>query len=245
MNSLVQYESSDDDQDIDDQNEHIVNSKRNTFSNTSYESISSMPKLPSFFDKPESSRTDSSYDHQGRVRTVPHQYDSWATYVYCKVELSHELLAFHPYLKHAEMLPEQHISLSRPVYLRKYQLAPFTRSIKAALRNIKRFDVSFAQVSHLTNDEKTRSFLTLEIGHGYNQLFKCMKHVDNVMREYHKPVFYNPPRFHASIAWSLKQSTIASIHIPPQVIEEIVANVFNIDKVYIKMGNRLETLSLD
>ncbi|EPB83698.1 hypothetical protein HMPREF1544_09548 [Mucor circinelloides 1006PhL] len=204
-----------------------------------------MPKLPSFFDKPESAKTDNSRDHQGRVRTVPHQHDSWATYVYCKVELSHELLALHPYLKDAEMLPEQHISLSRPVYLRKYQLTPFTRSIKAALRDIQRFDVSFAQISHLTNDEKTRSFLTLEIGHGYNQLHKCMKFVDNVMREYHKPIFYDPPRFHASFAWSLKQSTIASIRIPPHVIEQIVSNVFSIDKVYVKMGNRLETVSLD
>ncbi|CAO3614233.1 unnamed protein product [Mucor fragilis] len=246
MNSLVQYDSSDDDeQDISGQNEHNECLKRDTSSDTVNKSVSNMPKLPSFFDKPESTRNDSSRDHQGRVRTVPHQHDSWATYVYCKVELSHELLAFRPYLKDAELLPEQHISLSRPVYLRKYQLTPFTRSIKAALRNAKRFDVSFAQISHLTNDEKTRSFLTLEVGHGYNQLLKCMKHVDNVMREYHKPVFYNPPRFHTSIAWSLKQSTIASIHIPPQVIEETVANVFNIDKVYIKMGNRLETISFD
>ncbi|KAL0140812.1 U6 snRNA phosphodiesterase Usb1 [Mucor lusitanicus] len=247
MNSLVQYDSSssDDDQDVNDQNEHHTNLKQDASSDNVNKSVPNMPKLPSFFDKPEPSRVDSSRDHQGRVRTVPHQHDSWATYVYCKVELSHELLALHPYLKDVELLPEQHISLSRPVYLRKYQLTPFTRSIKAALRNTKRFDASFAQVSHLTNDEKTRAFLTLEIGHGYNQLLKCMKHVDNVMREYHKPTFYNPPRFHASIAWSLKQAAIEAIHIPPQTVEEIVANVFNIDKVYIKMGNRLETISLE
>lgn len=96
-----------------------------------------------------------------------------------KVELSHELLALHPYLKDAEMLLEQHISLSRPVYLRKYQLTPFTRSIKAALRDIQRFDVSFAQISHLTNDEKTRSFLTLEIGHGYNQVGIALAYFDH------------------------------------------------------------------
>ncbi|KAL9553016.1 hypothetical protein MBANPS3_003481 [Mucor bainieri] len=246
MNSLVQYDSSDDDeQHTNDRNEHNDNLRQDTSSDTLNESAPQMPKLPSFFDKPEPTRIESSRNHQGRVRTVPHQHDSWATYVYCKVELSHELRALHPYLKDVELLPEQHISLSRPVYLRKYQLTPFTRSIKAALRDTKRFDVSFAQVSHLTNDEKTRSFLTLEIGHGYNQLLKSMKHVDNVMREYHKPVFYNPPRFHASIAWSLEPSAIASIHIPPQIMEEIVANVFNVDKVYIKMGNRLETISLD
>lgn len=43
-----------------------------------------MPKLPSFFDKPEPVQIINSKNHEGRVRTVPHQHDSWATYVYCK-----------------------------------------------------------------------------------------------------------------------------------------------------------------
>jgi hypothetical protein len=45
-----------------------------------------MPKLPAFFDsqtqKPNTN-SDSS-KHKGRVRAVPHQEDSWATYVYFK-----------------------------------------------------------------------------------------------------------------------------------------------------------------
>ncbi|KAI8646160.1 U6 snRNA phosphodiesterase Usb1 [Parasitella parasitica] len=202
-----------------------------------------MPKLPSFFDQPKPEQ--SKKDHQGRVRTVPHQHDSWATYVYCKVDLSVEVQKLLPHLKQAELLPEHHISLSRPVYLRRYQVSPFKADIKASLRNSSRFDLSFAQIAHLTNDEKTRSFLTLEIGHGYNQLFECMTCIDKVMKNYHKPTFYDPPRFHASIAWSLKDSTVKSIHIPPEMIEELAKDVFNIDKVYIKMGNILETVSLN
>ncbi|KAI8078234.1 UPF0406 protein C16orf57, partial [Gilbertella persicaria] len=100
---------------------------------------------------------------------------------------------------------EQHISLSRPVYLRKYQLDQFAQEIKEALAHISSFSIAFAQLAPLTNDEKTRSFLTLEIGTGYNELQQCMKCVDKIMLQYHKPVFYHPPRFHTSIAWSLNQ----------------------------------------
>ncbi|KAG2213744.1 hypothetical protein INT46_009892 [Mucor plumbeus] len=236
MNSLVHYDSSD-----DDTEEQIVCLKRKASNDVMNESLPKMPKLPSFFDKPEPVQIINSKNHEGRVRTVPHQHDSWATYVYCKVDLSHELQQLLPHLKEAKILPEQHISLSRPVYLRKYQLDSFTTSIKATLRNLSKFDISFAQAQHLTNDERTRFFLTLEIGYGYNELFKCMDCVDKVMREYRKPTFYDPPRFHASIAWSLQELTIESIHIPPDIIEELAKSVHHIIKnsykYYILMQN--------
>jgi hypothetical protein len=52
-----------------------------------------MPKLPAFFDsqiqKPNVNSNSSK--HKGRVRTVPHQEDSWATYVYFKGTKTAEL----------------------------------------------------------------------------------------------------------------------------------------------------------
>ncbi|CEP14315.1 hypothetical protein [Parasitella parasitica] len=243
MNSLKQYTSSDDEVDADDQLDEKSAIKRIVSNNNINESVPKMPKLPSFFDQQKAEQ--SKKDHQGRVRSVPHQHNSWATYVYCKVDLSSEVQKLLPHLKEAELLPEHHISLSRPVYLQKHQLNSFKAAVRASLRNSSRFYISFAQVSQLTNDEKTRSFLTLEIGHGYNQLFEFMTCVDKVMKRYHKPTFYQPPRFHASIAWSLKESTIESINIPPKLTEEIAKDVFNIDKVYIKMGHILEIVLLE
>lgn len=53
-----------------------------------------MPKLPTFFD-PQTQKPNLGYNsskHKGRVRTVPHQEDSWATYVYFKGTESLEIL---------------------------------------------------------------------------------------------------------------------------------------------------------
>jgi hypothetical protein len=71
-----------------------------------------------------------------------------------------------------------------------------------------------------------------------------MKHVDKVMTQYRKPMFYDPPRFHTSIAWSLKEETIASLNIPSTAIEHLIKDVYHISKLYIKMGNRIETMDL-
>lgn len=69
-----------------------------------------------------------------------------------------------------EPIDEQHISLSRTVYLREHQLTPFLNAIRDELRDTKPFIISFAQIAPLTNDEKTRSFVTLEVGTGYNEV---------------------------------------------------------------------------
>lgn len=69
-----------------------------------------------------------------------------------------------------EAIKEQHISLSKTVYLKHYQLNKFVKCIRDAIGDRKAFKLSFAQVACLTNDDKTRSFLTLEVGNGYNEV---------------------------------------------------------------------------
>lgn len=69
-----------------------------------------------------------------------------------------------------ELIEEQHISLSKTVYLREHQLQPFVLAIKNLLSDTKPFTLSFAQIAQLTNEEKTRSFVTLEVGAGYNEV---------------------------------------------------------------------------
>lgn len=137
-----------------------------------------MPKLPSFFDTtlPISSLV----DKQGRKRTVPHKKNSWATYVYFQVDLSQDKPNILKYCKGLEEIDEQHISLSRTVYLKQHQLDSFIKSIDNKLKSIKSFDLSFAQIAQLTNDEKTRSFVTLEVGKGYNEVSKYLNILLNI-----------------------------------------------------------------
>jgi hypothetical protein len=65
---------------------------------------------------------------------------------------------------------DPHISLSRPLFLKQHQLDSFSSLLKKNLANEKAFTISFAQISQLTNDDKTRSFITLEIGQGYSEV---------------------------------------------------------------------------
>lgn len=84
---------------------------------------------------------------------------------------------------------ELHISLSRPTYLRTHQREDLKKAVKSLSRRfppyvifygklyprghntlLRRFTVSFAAFSELTNDEKTRTFLAMEIGAGHHEV---------------------------------------------------------------------------
>ncbi|KAI9261707.1 U6 snRNA phosphodiesterase Usb1 [Sporodiniella umbellata] len=200
-----------------------------------------MPKLSSFFDPPSILQVSN-----GRQRAVPHKENSWATYVYAKVDVESEKASFLKDLDCLEEIPEQHISLSKTVFFKKIQLEPFTRKIRHNLSSMKQFTFSFAQPSCLINDHKTRAFLTFEVGQGYNEFYKCMEKVDRVMHSFSKEAFYQPPRFHASIASSSNIELIEKSipKISESLREELVHQTFRITRLYIKMGNCMETIVL-
>ena len=95
---------------------------------------------------------------------------------------------------------ELHISLSRPTYLRAHQREDLKRAIKAVAKahapyvhgismryesnspGAVRFKASFATFSELMNDEKTRTFLTLEVGAGHNEVsHSSVRHILEVL----------------------------------------------------------------
>ncbi|KAI8982415.1 hypothetical protein BDF20DRAFT_866808 [Mycotypha africana] len=253
MTSLVDYTSSSSEDEVEiAPKRETADRKRKASASKDTTTSNKMPKLPAFFSPTStvssaSSMTSQKKDLKGRIRTVPHIADSWATYVYCKVDLSSEMKTLSPHLLHSEgvvLIEEQHISLSRPVYLKKFQLDSFAKDVRDTFSGQTPFHVSFAQAATLVNDEKTRAFYTLEIGKGYNELYSCMQSIDRVMNKYRLPVFYDPPRFHTSIAWALSEKTIASIRIPTFLLDPIVKDEYLITKVYLKMGNKLETIEL-
>jgi len=133
-------------------------------------------------------------------------------------------------------LLELHISLSRPIFLRAHQREEFKRAVKNIAKSQKpfvchlvshlylislatSFQVSFTTLSELTNDEKTRTFLTMDIGAGFPEvgprfflkhfLFNCMqmrnlcKALSPALSSIRQQEYYTDPKFHASIAWAL------------------------------------------
>ncbi|KAF8552765.1 hypothetical protein OG21DRAFT_1340032 [Imleria badia] len=164
--------------------------------------------------------------HQGRARTVPHVEGQYSTYIYVPLVLHHED-ALYTLVEDALTLAstdvptlhtigrqergrELHISLSRPLFLRAHQREDFKRAVKQVASSIAPFDASFTTFSELTNDERTRTFLALDIGAGHGELRRCLDFLGPTLRLLRQREFYGDPKFHASIAWALMEKTPSS-----------------------------------
>lgn len=165
--------------------------------------------------------------------------------IFFSVDLAEDKQAILKHCVGLEEIEQQHISLSRTIYLKMHELEKFVQEIRLMLYDIRSFDISFAQIAQLTNDEKTRSFVTLEVGSGYNELLECVKLVDKVVKSFQQPEFYDPPRFHTSVAWSLSEDDIKNLNIPSScIVEAMTNNHFHLSRLYIKQGNRISHIDL-
>ncbi|RHZ44831.1 hypothetical protein Glove_709g76 [Diversispora epigaea] len=136
-----------------------------------------------------------------------------------------------------------HISLSRPIFLKYFQIDKFWDKLKKGFEDQKRFTLSFSGIEYLVNDAKTKSFLTLEVGKGIYELKRLLEHVNKVAKEFRQQEFYEKPRFHASILWSVGESTIdrtlRDIIIKNEVYESIIRDfVFVIERMVCGIGNK-------
>ncbi|KAG2065043.1 hypothetical protein BDR04DRAFT_1109161 [Suillus decipiens] len=171
--------------------------------------------------------------HQGRVRTTPHVEGQYAAYVYIPLVVQYGTALYSlidevlNVIK--EMVPaahaigeidtceksgglvvnnfhrvrELHLSLTRPIFLRAHQREEFKQAIKLIASRRAPFQASFATFSELTNDERTRAFLSLEVGAGHNELRDLLSALSPTLRSLRQRDFYSQPRFHVSIAWAL------------------------------------------
>ncbi|KAI0917585.1 hypothetical protein AcW2_007686 [Taiwanofungus camphoratus] len=98
---------------------------------------------------------------------------------------------------------ELHVSLTRPIYLRAHQREALRRAVNTVARSQSAFSSSFATFTELTNDERTRTFLALEVGAGHHQLKALSDALTPTLRSIRQDEFYAEPRFHASFAWAL------------------------------------------
>ncbi|CAG8666834.1 26197_t:CDS:2 [Gigaspora margarita] len=126
-----------------------------------------------------------------------------------------------------------HISLSRPLFLKYFQIERFWDNLRKGFEDKKR---------NFTNDEKTRSFLALEVGKGINELKTLLEHVNKVAKDFRQEEFYENPRFHASILWSVGDNPIYESLRDTLInsgFEDIIRDyVFIINKMVCKIGNK-------
>lgn len=163
----------------------------------------------SMFSSTEEGPEDDSAKHGGRIRTFPHERGNWATHIYIPYEAKEEFLdlldmllsraqTFVPRLVRME---EFHLSLSQSVVLRHHWILPFVQVLKDRMASFQRFFFTANQVKIYTNQEKTRTFIGLEVSSGHAQFLDMVSAVDRVMEEFDLTTFYPDPSFHVSLAW--------------------------------------------
>ncbi|KAI0262432.1 hypothetical protein BC834DRAFT_828908 [Gloeopeniophorella convolvens] len=166
--------------------------------------------------------------HQGRARTTPHVEGQWASYVYVPIVLrgplrgiveravaiargeapSVRLLGTDQGRDDVASLRELHVSLTRPFFLRPHQKEEMKQAVRRVAKDHAPFTASFAAFSDLTNDERTRTFLCLEVGAGHQELRTLSNALTPSLLSFRQKEYYEQPRFHSSFAWTLLDTSI-------------------------------------
>eukprot|EP00249_Psilotum_nudum_P017833 c26513_g1_i1 orf=686-1789(-) len=99
---------------------------------------------------------------------------------------------------------EYHLSLSRTVPIRIHQIDSVVSMLRQKFYNQKRYWMEFVKWDAFVNDEQTRSFLALEIlSTGSSQICRQISVVNEVFGLHNLPTYYENPRPHISLAWTL------------------------------------------
>ncbi|KAI9189897.1 poly(U)-specific 3'-to-5' RNA exonuclease [Blastocladiella emersonii ATCC 22665] len=97
-----------------------------------------------------------------------------------------------------------HFSLMRAGHwLPRAQLDAFVSGVWSALAGDRAGALQLGLVASLVNDTATRRFVVLEATAGYPALARSARRIDGVLARFHRPEFYETPRFHVSIAWTV------------------------------------------
>jgi len=96
-----------------------------------------------------------------------------------------------------------HLSLSRPMYVRAHQRDNLRFNVRSTAQKSPSFDLSFAQHVSLVNDERTRIFLSVEVGAGHADLVRLTEMLKPHLLVLRQQPYYEIPCFHISVAWAL------------------------------------------
>lgn len=202
---------------------------------------------------------DDSSKHDGRIRSFLHQRGNWSTLVYVEYYPEEEFVELIDLLLthlQAHKLPmtrvtEFHVSLSQTVVLRHHWISIFVESLKEKMTFFDRFYCISDKVKIYANEEKTRTFLGLEVSAGSNYLLELLKEVDKSMEEFNLKTYHKSPSFHISVAWCLGDLT-AELEKHQHELQDMVDKFENsarilqhyADQVRCKTGNKVFSFSL-
>ncbi|KAJ4839960.1 hypothetical protein Tsubulata_047350, partial [Turnera subulata] len=114
---------------------------------------------------------------------------------------------------------EFHVSLGRTVPIRVHQIDSVVAMLRQKLQAQKRYWIDFSKWEVFVNDDRTRSFLSIEVlTGGLAEITKQIQSVNEVYKLHNLPEFYKDPRPHISLVWA---SGDISISLKREVEEEM------------------------
>lgn len=145
-----------------------------------------------------------------------------------------------------------HISLSRPVFVRREQIRRLLQSINAELRPIKRSSFRLAEkLIALPSQNQTRTYLASPVHGADNSIVPLIRVIDNVMTSMRLPGFYDRPLPHLSFAWaegnelvSLFSTLQHDAQTTPCDAELVACMTCNLNSVCCRIGNRTYMMNM-
>ncbi|XP_067934172.1 U6 snRNA phosphodiesterase 1-like [Watersipora subatra] len=201
--------------------------------------------------------------HQGRIRSFPHERGNWASYVCIPVPYSddfEELSASLTEILRASCtqhsfhaIPSPHISLTRTLKLRHHWLADLTQGLLQMCSLYKQFYISLRDVQVYTNDEKSRTFISVKVVSGDDHLTSIVHKLNSLLTEYNLPPFYQEASFHVSLCSCVHDARVALTPVMSKLqnaVDEWIRDnpecaFFSVNKLLWKAGNKETWLSLD
>ncbi|CAB3983844.1 U6 snRNA phosphodiesterase isoform X1 [Paramuricea clavata] len=184
--------------------------------------------LDMFKESDDSESSNNVPEHQGRLRSFEHFPGNWATHIFVPFDLPESFPEFLTSLQkawpreaselHMCDLHDFHVSISRTVPIRHHWIEPLKELLQRGFQGKRKFVCDFRKVGIYVNDEKTRTFVALDVIIGVSQLKDLVQVVDKAFQEFGLPKYYDKPSFHASCAWSLGD---VSENISPSTLAKI------------------------
>ncbi|XP_008794895.2 U6 snRNA phosphodiesterase isoform X1 [Phoenix dactylifera] len=99
---------------------------------------------------------------------------------------------------------EFHISLGRTVPIQVHQIDSIVAMLRENFKSQRRYWIEFNKWEVFVNDDRTRTFLSLEVLRGgLPEITKQIHIIDDIYRLHGLPEFYKNPRPHISLVWAL------------------------------------------
>lgn len=209
-------------------------------------------KLPVPFEPIKSNDSnDDPEKHCGRKRQIPHVTGNWSSHLFINCEhLASILEDFFEHVKETtqdiEIIEAPHVSLSKNFIVKYHWIDNLTKVLSQNLK-FKTFQLKFStsSVQFLSNEDSSRHFACLLVNNSCNDdLERLIEVIDQSLKEFDLPSYYENRIFHSSIIWKLTEFTEEEKLLIRRDIFKFVPNEVTLDstveKITLKTGNKIK-----